>query len=317
MHALLALQIAFWLGFLWCILLSDHLSGLRRVQYSPWRAIASSRWRGDTTINKEKTHPATETSSVGSAERGSSIHELNEVKGREKRILAESLPHACFKMLNNKREFSQPFPETYWYKNICPIKFPLIFKFCHAEIRAFCTKSVFSLPLFFPAYNRWFFYFSWRIWLHPALAGAQLGAKLTPPSSAVASHHHLPGKNWHPCKSPAVNPSADCSLTWFSQTHQVQLKHVNIHLSKAPTQCWSRPGSCQPQPFPPLSPYLPTGDQHVLGSACHFNCWVWGFFNTINFRVLGMQYSSRKKLVQNKNKGRRTTSGQRVEQASW
>lgn len=144
----------------------------------------------------------------------------------------------------------------------------------------------------------------------------QLGAKLTPPSSAVASHHHLPGKNWHPCKSPAVNPSADCSLTWFSQTHQVQLKHVNIRLSKAPTQCWSRPGSCQPQPFPPLSPYLPTGDQHVLGSACHFNCWVWGFFNTINFRVLGMQYSSRKKLVQNKNKGRRTTSGQRVEQAS-
>lgn len=182
-----------------------------------------------------------------------------------------------FEMLNKKREFFQPFPETYWYKNICPIKFPLIFKFCHAEIRAFCTKSVFSLPFFFPAYNRWFFYFSWRIWLHPALAGAQLGEKVTSPSSAVPSHHHLPGKNWHPFKSPAVNPSADCSLTWFSQTHQVQLKHVNICLSKAPTQCWSRPGSCQPQPFPPLPPYLPTRDQHVLRSACHFNCCVFSF----------------------------------------
>lgn len=144
------------------------------------------------------------------------------------------------------------------------------------------------LPPFFPTSNPWFFNFSWRIWLHPALAGARLGEKVTSPSSAVASHHHLPGKNWHHFKSPAVNCSADCSLTWFSQTHQVQLKHVNICLSKAPTRCWSRPGSCQPQPLSPLSPYLPTRDQHLLRSA---TLTAGVFFNTSHFRVLGMQYS--------------------------
>lgn len=70
------------------------------------------------------------------------------------------------------------------------------------------------------------FHFSWRTWLDPALAGAQLSEKVMSLSSAGASHHHLRGKNWDPFKQPAVNHSADCSLSQFSQMHQVHLQHL-------------------------------------------------------------------------------------------
>lgn len=130
-------------------------------------------------------------------------------------------------------------------------------------------------PSFLPSYGV-FFNFSWRVWLHPALSGAQLGEGVMSLSSAVASHHHLPEKHYDPFKLPAVNCSADCSLTWFSQTHQVQLKCVNICSSKAPTRCWSRPGSHQAQTLSPSITALTllSYRRSAPPQICRFNCCV-------------------------------------------
>lgn len=129
------------------------------------------------------------------------------------------------------------------------------------------------------------------------------------PSSALHSPNHLPGKNWHPFKSPGIHCSAGCSLTSFSQTDQTRLKTVNsskqsTHMVMRQAGQWSAP-----VPFPsPLSPCLPTKDQHLLSLndggvllACFVMVaflllfWFSFVFNTSHFRAWGMPQSYTKK----------------------
>lgn len=91
---------------------------------------------------------------TSSSEQGRSTQELSKVKFRENMLLAGSLSRACLERLEKKK--FQSFPETYWYKDLCAIKSPSIFKFYYAEILAFNTKSVFFHPLFFPAIHERF-----------------------------------------------------------------------------------------------------------------------------------------------------------------
>lgn len=142
------------------------------------------------------------------------------------------------------------------------------------------------------------FYFSWRIWM-PALELTWV--KRSHSRSAVASHHHLPGENCHSFKLPAANCSADGSLTWFPQTHQVQSKHVNICLSSTPAPLTSLTLPSNQGPAPP---------QHCILTA------VWFGFKYQSVQSLGHAVQLKKETGPNGNEGRRMTSGQGLEQAS-
>lgn len=117
------------------------------AQFNPCCAMASSQGRNKTPPDKGKWCPDEEAPVLvaeSSSEWGRSTQELNEVQCREKRIPAGNLPRACLEWLKFYF-FFQSFPETCWSKNLCAIKFPLIFKFHYADILPFHTKSVFSL----------------------------------------------------------------------------------------------------------------------------------------------------------------------------
>lgn len=116
------------------------------AQFNPCCAMASSKGRNKTPPDKGRWRPdeeapvlVAESSWVGQEHPGTEWNKMQRKKDSGWKP-AQGLFRVAEKFF-----FFQSFPETYWSKNLCAIKFPLIFKFHYADILPFHTKSVFSL----------------------------------------------------------------------------------------------------------------------------------------------------------------------------